>query len=175
MKRTGFLAGLLLGMAGTAMGLEVGRPAPDFTGDATGEKEIALSSLRGRWVVLFFYPRSFTPGCTAQACSLRDGHAAIANLNAVVLGVSVDRIERQEEFKTEHRLPYDLIADTDGEIARKFGVLGITGRLARRVTFLIDPQGRVAAIVDRVRTAEHDRQVREELERLQAPARPPPA
>ncbi len=167
MKR-GWLAGMLaLFAAGGARGIEPGAPAPDFSAQATGGQTVTLAGLRGGWVVLFFYPRAFTPGCTAQACSLRDGYAEIQALGATILGASLDSLERQERFKAEHRLPFDLIADADGEVARRFGVLGLGGRMARRVTFLIDPEGRVAEVIGRVRTGNHEAQVREALAALQ--------
>ena len=160
--------GLVLGLAaiGSARGLEVGAAAPDFSAQATGGKTVTLAERRGEWVVLFFYPRSFTGGCTAQACSLRDGYEGIQALGATILGVSTDAIERQERFREEHRLPFDLIADVDGEVARRYGVLVAGGRMARRVTFLINPDGRIAQVIDRVRTGTHEAQVREALEAL---------
>ncbi len=146
---------------------KVGDPAPDFEAQATGDQTIRLRDLRGQWVVLYFYPKSFTPGCTTQACTLRDAYEKIQSLGAVILGVSLDDLETQERFKAEYKLPFDLISDVHGEIARAYEVLADNGRYARRVTFLIDPEGRIAHIFEKVDPARHDREVYETLKRLQ--------
>ncbi len=149
----------------------VGDPAPDFEAQATGGKTIRLSDLRGHWVVLYFYPKSFTPGCTTQACTLRDAYEKIQSLGAVILGVSLDDLETQERFKAEYKLPFDLISDHDKKIAKAYGVLGMGGLYAKRVTFLIDPEGRIAHIFEKVDPARHDREVYETLSKLQATAK----
>lgn len=146
----------------------IGDLAPEFEAQATGGKTIRLSDLRGQWVVLYFYPKSFTPGCTAEACTLRDAYEQIQSLDAVILGVSLDNLETQERFKAKYRLPFDLISDHDKKISRAYGVLGIGGLYAKRVTFLIDPEGRIAHIFDEVDPARHDHEVYEKLKQLQA-------
>ncbi|MDQ7040208.1 MAG: peroxiredoxin [Rhodothermus sp.] len=146
---------------------KVGEPAPDFEAKATGGKTIRLSDLRGQWVVLYFYPKAFTPGCTTEACTLRDAYEKIRALGAVILGVSLDNLETQERFKAKYNLPFDLISDQDKKIARAYDVLGMGGLYAKRVTFLIDPEGRIAHIFEKVDPARHDREVYETLKQLQ--------
>lgn len=160
------LASLLLGGAG-AMALEVGSTAPDFSGPATGGVTLSLSALRGQWVVLYFYPKADTPGCTAQSCSLRDGYADLQERGAKVIGVSLDSLDKQEAFQEKHNLPFPLIADTDKEIARAYDVLAPLSLFTQRKTFIIDPDGTLAHIFDRVDVHNHDQEVLKELVRLQ--------
>lgn len=147
-----------------AQAVTVGEAAPAFSGATTGGAK-SLGDYAGSWLVLYFYPKSFTPGCTKQACSLRDGYDAIRSAGAAILGVSVDSLATQQKFKAEHRLPFELLADTEGEVAKSYGVAGLMGMMARRVTFLIDPAGRVEAVIDAVETGDHDAQVLAALER----------
>ncbi len=151
-----------------AMALEVGSPAPEFSGTATGNETIRLSELRGQWVVLYFYPKADTPGCTAQSCSLRDGYTELQERGAKVIGVSLDSLDRQESFKESHNLPFPLIADTDKKIARAYDVLAPLALFTQRKTFIIDPDGNLAHIFDRVDVRSHDEEVLRELTRLQA-------
>lgn len=144
----------------------VGTKAPDFHTSSTAGT-LSLSSLRGKWIVLYFYPKSFTPGCTHQACSLRDGFKELASLNAVVIGVSTDDLETQKKFKQEHSLPFELIADSDKQLVKAYGVSGILG-FAKRRTFIIDPEGTIRAVIEDVNTSKHAEQVRTVLEQLQA-------
>lgn len=150
---------------------KVGDPAPDFEAQATGNKTIRLSRLRGQWVVLYFYPKAFTPGCTTEACTLRDAYEQIQSLGAVILGVSLDDLKTQERFKAKYKLPFDLISDHDKKIAKAYGVLGMGGLYAKRITFLIDPEGRIAHVFDQVNPARHDREVYETLKKLQGSAK----
>jgi peroxiredoxin Q/BCP len=156
------------GMAAVASAQKVGEPAPDFRAPSTADREITLADFRGRWLVLFFYPRAFTPGCTRQACSLRDGYERLADLKADVLGVSLDPIERLKEFKKTQALPYELLSDHEKRISTAYGVLGPLGAYAERRTFLIAPDGTIAAIIDRVDVDAHAAQVREALKQRQA-------
>lgn len=158
---------ILLG-GSSAMALEIGAPAPEFSGAATGGETLRLSELRGQWVVLYFYPKADTPGCTAQSCSLRDGFSEIQARNAKVIGVSLDSIDSQEAFREKHNLPFPLIADTDKEIARAYDVLATFSLFTQRRTFIIDPDGNLAHIFDRVDVRNHDEEVLRELTRLQA-------
>lgn len=150
-----------------ARAVTVGEAAPDFRAASTSGPEASLADYAGSWLVLYFYPKSFTPGCTAEACSLRDGFADIQALGARILGVSVDSIETQRKFKAEHRLPFELLADRDGAVARAYGVLRLGGFVSKRVTFLISPEGRIARIIEDVTTGDHDAQVAEALRALQ--------
>jgi thioredoxin-dependent peroxiredoxin len=161
------MCGFLFGCA-TVAALKVGVPAPDFTASATGDRTITLSSLRGQWVVLYFYPKAHTPGCTKESCSLRDGFQVLKEQGAVVLGVSLDKMDSQTSFKAKHALPFDLISDADKKIATAYGVLA-TGRLfTRRETFIIDPNGRIAHIFDKVNVDRHDAEVLDVIRALKA-------
>lgn len=158
------LIGIILsGKSGPA----VGAKAPDFAALATTGTTIKLSDFNGSWVVLYFYPKSFTPGCTAESCSLRDSYTDIQEMDAVILGVSVDDIETQQEFKAKYKLQFDLVSDQDKDISRAFNVLGLAGMYAQRKTFIIDPEGKIAYIFDQVKAKEHDAQVKEVLDKLQ--------
>jgi len=134
-----------------------GDPAPDFRGVTTDGSEISLADFRGSKLVLYFYPMDFTPGCTAQACSLRDHNAAIQAKGAKILGVSTQDAASHERFSSAHRLNFPLLADPDRKVARAYGAIGGGGifglaqammGLADRVTFIIDEQGRIAAVID---------------------------
>jgi thioredoxin-dependent peroxiredoxin len=152
---------------------EVGEVAPDFD-LPHGEERIRLGDYRGRKVVLFFYPQAFTGGCTTEVCSLRDEHESIAAANAVILGVSIDDEETQQRFGREYGVPFPLLADQGGEVARSYGVFGITRpnasvlEQARRVTFIIDEQGRIARRIDSVTPDEHGREISQTLSELAA-------
>ncbi|MCX7929418.1 MAG: peroxiredoxin [Chlorobi bacterium] len=142
----------------------VGTRAPEFTATATSGT-IKLSDYRGKWVVLYFYPKSFTPGCTAEACSLRDGFDSLRNLDAVIIGVSTDDVETQRLFKEKYQLPFDLIADTDKKVVEAYHVAGMLG-FAKRRTFIIDPSGVLRYIVDDIDTRRHADQIRSVLQQL---------
>ncbi len=145
---------------------KAGDPAPDFEAPATNDQLIKLSDFRGKWVVLYFYPKAFTPGCTKEACALRDAYKEIQGLGAVILGVSLDDVDILKRFKAEYQLPFELISDKDKSISRAYGVLGFGGKYAKRITFLINPEGVVAHVFKKVNAAEHDREVLEVLQKL---------
>ncbi len=171
MKRFWSLAiAIVMACATAAWAVKEGDPAPDFRAMSTSGAEIGLSDFSGSWLVLYFYPKSFTPGCTAQGCSLRDGFSPITEAGAKILGSSVDKLETQKKFKAENRLPFELLADEDAVVARAFGVSTLMGKMARRVTFIISPEGRIARVIENVRTGGHDAQVLEALRELQAVA-----
>jgi peroxiredoxin Q/BCP len=145
-----------------------GEPAPAFEGVTTDGRRVALKDFRGRTLVLYFYPRDDTPGCTRQACSLRDHMALLAAKGAAVLGVSTQGIDSHRAFSARHALNFPLLVDADGAVGRAYGVLGGRNLLARmrtamglaeRVTFLIDPQGRVAHVIERPDVARHAEEV----------------
>jgi peroxiredoxin Q/BCP len=123
------------------MSADVGLPAPDFTlPDQQGEP-VHLADRRGGWVVVYFYPADDAPGCTAESCSFRDSHEAFTDAGATVIGISGDSVESHEAFAAKHRLPFTLLADTDGSVRRAWGVSKTLGLLPGRVTFVIDPGG----------------------------------
>lgn len=120
--------------------VDVGEPAPDFELDGSGGVTYRLSDYRGRWVILAFYPGDFTPVCTRQFCSYRDGADHLDDLDAVVLGISPQSVSSHERFIAEHDLTVPLLADTDHSTSRAYGVV-IPGGLVRRSIFIIDPEG----------------------------------
>jgi len=149
--------------------VEEGRPAPDFTLVADTGESVPLSSLRGNPVVLYFYPKDDTPGCTTQACGIRDAWGDFERAGAVVLGVSPDDEKSHEKFKQKFELPFTLLADTDHEVADAYGVWGEKTYAGKtymgvlRSTFVIDGDGNVARIFRDVKPAEHADQVLEAL------------
>lgn len=144
-----------------------GDAAPHFEGRTAEGERLALGDFRGRKLVLYFYPRDDTPGCTRQACSLRDHGARIAAKGAAVVGVSLQDAASHRAFAARHRLDFPLLADTDARIARSYGAIG-TGwggwlraalGAARRVTFVIDENGRIAHVIRRPDVAHHAEEV----------------
>jgi thioredoxin-dependent peroxiredoxin len=143
--------------------------APDFTlADENGEP-VTLSDYRGRRVILYFYPKDDTPGCTTQACDLRDRSAEIDARGAVVLGVSPDPVKKHRKFKDKYDLPFTLLADVDHEVAEQYGVWQQKSLLGRkywgnvRTTFVIGEDGRILKVLPNVKPAEHAGQVLELL------------
>jgi peroxiredoxin Q/BCP len=120
--------------------LDVGQRAPDFALDGSGGKTYRLEDYRGRWVILAFYPGDFTPVCTRQFCSYRDGADHLDDLDALVLGISPQSVSSHERFIAEHDLTVPLLADTDHATSRAYGVVA-PGGLVRRSIFIIDPEG----------------------------------
>lgn len=144
--------------------------APSFTlKDETG-KHHSLSDYKGQWVVLYFYPKDDTPGCTVQACSLRDARDTLAEMGASVVGISKDGAPAHEAFKAKYTLNFTLLSDPEGEVIEQYGAWGkkMFGREGiLRKTFLIDPEGIVRKVYGRVTPLGHGEQVVEELRRLQ--------
>jgi thioredoxin-dependent peroxiredoxin len=143
--------------------LEAGMNAPDFTAQITSGKTIHLGDYKGRKVVLYFYPKDDTPGCTVEACGLRDEYQKIKDLNAEILGVSTDDTNSHQKFTTKFHLPFQLVADPDKKITNAYGVLNEKSNMARRVTFIIDEHGKISKIFETVKPAEHPREVIEAL------------
>jgi len=144
-----------------------GDKAPAFAGTTTDGKQVKLADFRGRKLVLYFYPMDDTPGCTAQACSLRDHNAEIAAKGAAILGVSAQDTESKQRFTKKYGLNFPLLADTDHAVAKAYGVLGsglfsvarsVVGAY-ERVTFIIDEQGRIAHVIDHPDTRGHGDEV----------------
>lgn len=155
-----------LARAGEA--LKTGQSAPLFSlPDQTG-KIHNLGDYRGKWVVLYFYPKDDTPGCTQEACAFRDDLHQLTGLDAVILGVSVDDSKSHHEFAKKYNLPFSLLADGGGAVAAKYGALTDIGfmKIAKRYTFLIDPQGGIAKAYLKVDTSRHSKEIIEDLKRL---------
>ena len=122
--------------------LQVGQPAPDFTLTTTSGASFCLADQRGRHVVLYFYPKDDTPGCTAEACSFRDQYEDFKDLGAEVVGISSDSEQSHQKFTQKHRLPFELLADTEGKVRKLYEVpRALLGLLLGRVTFVIDKAG----------------------------------
>ena len=141
--------------------VKVGNKAPKFTGMTDSGEKIKLKDLRGKTVVLYFYPKDNTPGCTTEACDFRDSFAAFKKKKAVLLGVSPDSVKSHEKFKTKFELPFPLIADEDHSIAEKYGVWKEKSMYGRkymgieRSTFVIDKDGKLAEIYNKVKVKGH--------------------
>ena len=124
-----------------------GEPAPPFEAPIQTGKPLALSGLRGKTVVLYFYPEADTSGCTLESKGFRDAYPEFQRKGVEIVGVSVDPVDAQAAFAGKYGLPFPLVADTSKSIARAYGVLGPSGK-ARRVTFLIDPKGTITEVID---------------------------
>jgi len=149
---------------------KAGDAAPEFKLSDQSGKTHALADYRGKWVVLYFYPKDDTPGCTEEACSFRDDLSALSKMGAQVVGVSVDDTDSHAEFAKKYHLPFPLLADKDGQVAARYGALLNLGllRFAKRYTFLVDPQGKIAKTYLKVETSRHSREIIEDLNRLAA-------
>ena len=141
--------------------LQVGTQAPDFSLPDQDGQQVSLSSLRGKKVLIYFYPKAMTPGCTTQACGLRDVNAELAALNVVVLGISPDPAKRLKKFEERDSLNFRLLADEDHAVADAFGVWGPKKFMGKeydgihRLSFLIDEEGKVAHRFDKFKTSDH--------------------
>jgi thioredoxin-dependent peroxiredoxin len=154
--------------------IAAGDAAPDFTLQTDAGQPLTLSSLRGRPVVLYFYPKDDTPGCTRQACDLRDAFPRFDAAGAVVLGVSPDTVERHRKFKVRYGLPFTLLADAEHAVAERYGVwrrkslFGLKFWGNERTTFVIDREGVVARVFEKVRVKGHAEAVEAALRDLPA-------
>ncbi|MFC1640718.1 thioredoxin-dependent thiol peroxidase [Patescibacteria group bacterium] len=154
------------------MKLQIGDKAPVFSlSDQKGEKH-DLKQYQGRWLLLYFYPRDNTPGCTKEACSIRDNYSQYKKNEIAVLGVSTDNAESHEKFATKHELPFTLLADPKKEVVKIYGVYGRKHSFGKsyfgtnRVSFLIDPQGKIAKIYEDVKPTEHAEEVLRDIATL---------
>ncbi len=140
---------------------ELGQPAPDFTTQNQREEDVSLSDLKGKKVVLYFYPKAMTPGCTVQACGLRDTQKELEDRNVVVLGLSPDAPKRLQKFIDRDELNFDLLSDEDHAIAEKYGVWAMKKFMGRefmgvhRITFIIDEDGKLVHVMEKVKTKTH--------------------
>lgn len=152
-----------------ALRLNIGDQAPDFElSDQHGNKH-RLANYRGRWVVLYFYPRDDTPGCTCEACQFRDASQPLKTLHAKVIGISVDGTESHARFAAKYHLPFTLLADTHGVVAAQYGALIKLGpwKMARRMSFIVSPQGHIAHLFPRVDPLHHASDVMRILQNIQ--------
>lgn len=142
-----------------------GQPAPGFELPDQNGKMHSLESYRGRWVVLYFYPKDDTPGCTQEACLFRDDLHKLTALGAQVIGVSVDDTASHAEFAKKYHLPFPLLSDNGGKVATQYGALQNLGlfKFAKRYTFLIDPQGKLAKTYQKVDTSRHSQEIIDDL------------
>jgi peroxiredoxin Q/BCP len=149
--------------------VDEGSPAPDFTLTSDSGERVKLSDFRGQPVVLYFYPKDDTPGCTAQACGIRDSYDDFEQRGAVVLGVSPDEETSHVKFKQKYGLPFTLLADPEHEVSELYGVWGEKKYMGRtymgveRSTFLIDADGRIAKVMRKVKPDTHVERVLEAL------------
>jgi peroxiredoxin Q/BCP len=147
---------------------KVGDKAPDFSLlDERGLPVSLKDYLGSKVVVLYFYPKDFTSGCTAEACSFRDNYKPYQDKGAIVIGVSVDSVESHSKFSEKYNLPFPILSDSSKEVARAYGVLGIGGFLAKRVTFIINKEGKITHIFPKVNVKQHNEEILKTLEELQ--------
>jgi thioredoxin-dependent peroxiredoxin len=171
LRRRFFALAVLLVMTGLAHadGPALGAEAPAFKLQDQNGKWQELKDYRGKWVALYFYPKDHTPGCTTQACEFRDNIFAFREVNAQILGVSVDDVESHEKFSAKHGLPFPILADSTKETAKKYGALKsyFGMELAKRDTFLIDPQGRIVKRYVEVDPKGHSQVVLKDIKAMQ--------
>ncbi|MGR8931328.1 MAG: peroxiredoxin [Gammaproteobacteria bacterium] len=149
--------------------LNVGQQATEFTLRTQDNKEFSLASRKGvGWTVLYFYPKAGTPGCTKQACAFRDGLARIRRLNAEVFGISTDDVGDLQAFQRKHKLTFTLLSDPDAKVAESYGVKIPILNVAKRWTFIVDPELRVRQVNDDVDPALDAQQVADSLQKLQS-------
>lgn len=145
--------------------LQVGDPAPDFSAPIETGETVRLADFKGKKLVLYFYPKDDTPGCTAEACSLRDGYGQFLGKGYAILGVSPDSVKKHVKFQEKYNLPFSLLADEDHAVALAYGVWGPKKFMGRaydgihRTTFVIDENGKIERIIDKVDTAKHAEQL----------------
>jgi peroxiredoxin Q/BCP len=163
-------AAAALGMAGAHAQVAVGDVAPDFRLQDQKGQWHTLAQHRGQWIALYFYPKDQTPGCTKEACSFRDNIFAFEAIGATILGVSLDDVASHEEFAKKYSLPFPLLADTDGAVAKRYDVLTGFGPLkfAKRQSFLIGPDGKIVKHYQKVDAEKHSAQVLADLKALGA-------
>lgn len=154
--------------AGTSGNLVIDSDAPNFTlNDAKGKKH-SLTDYRGKYLVLYFYPKNDTPGCTKEACHFRDDMTQLEKLGAKVVGVSIDSSESNGKFAEKYNLPFTLLADTDGKVAASYDALTnlLVIKIAKRHTFLIDPDGKIKKIYTNVNVSNHSQQIIDDLQAM---------
>ncbi len=152
--------------------IEVGMQAPDFKLKTNGDGELQLSTLKGENVIIYFYPKDMTPGCTTESCDFRDAMPDFTKLDARIIGISKDSVARHDKFIAKHNLPFALVSDEEGVACEAFGVWQLKKFMGReymgivRTTFLIDKEGKIAAIWPNVKVKGHVDAVLESLKSL---------
>jgi len=150
--------------------LQEGDKAPDFKGVDQNENTVQRSDFNGKKLILFFYPKDNTPGCTAEACNLRDNYDALREKGYELLGVSPDSVRKHQNFIKKHDLPFPLLADTEKEVLNAYGVWGPKKFMGReyegvhRTTFIIDEEGKIEKVFKKVKTKAHTEQIMEAME-----------
>ena len=163
------LLALLFMFKNSAFGSEdklLGKAAPKFELKNSYGELVSLKEFKGEWLLVFFYPKDDTPGCTKEACSLRDNYTEIKKLNANVVGIRIDSSDSHKEFKEKYNLPFMLLSDPNGETAKKYGALNnfFIFKLAKRQSFIIDPQGVVRRVYRDVSPSNHAQEIKNDLE-----------
>src|SRR3990167_1355466 len=152
------------------MKLKAGTKAPDFSLQDQSGKSHSLSGYRGKWVLLYFYPRDHTPGCTREDCEFRDAFARFKTRKAIVLGVSADSVKSHDKFAAEFRLPFPILADVEKDVLKAYGTWAKKKFMGReymgilRMSFLIDPKGKIAKIYGKVKPDVHAEEVLQDLD-----------
>jgi len=150
--------------------LVMGDKAPQFNGLDENGNSISLTDFKGKKVILYFYPKDMTPGCTTQSCNLRDSYSDLTQKGFEVIGVSADSAERHLKFIAKHELPFHLIADEDRTILNAYGVWGLKKFMGKeydgihRTTFIIDEEGVILSVIKKVKTKDHTNQILTELD-----------
>ena len=164
------LMGLVFMNPSHASELQAGSPAPPFTLKDQNLKQHALADYSAQWLVVYFYPKDDTPGCTTEACNFRDDYYQLKALQTQVIGISLDDSASHEEFARKYSLPFPLLADPSGDTAKAYGALWKLGpvKFAKRHSFIIDPQGIIRKIYRDVDADTHSQQIIEDVKQLQA-------
>ncbi len=155
------------------MNIKIGTKAPSISLPDQNNKIHKLSDYKGQWVLIYFYPKDDTPGCTTEACTLRDNFPKFKKIKAVILGISTDSVASHKKFTDKYKLPFILLADEDKKIVNKYGVWAEKSMYGRkyfgtiRSSFLVDPNGKIVRIYEKVKPAEHGIQVINDLKELQ--------
>ena len=144
----------------------LGKSAPEFKLKNSYGELVSLEQFKGEWLLVFFYPKDDTPGCTKEACSLRDNFHQFKKLNANVVGISIDSTNSHKEFKEKHNLPFMLLSDPNGETAKKYSALNnfFIFKLAKRQSFIIDPKGIVRRVYRDVSPSNHAQEIENDIE-----------
>ena len=152
------------------MKIDVGSKAPNFSGETQNGNTVSLSDYKGKKLIIFFYPKDNTPGCTAEACDLRDNYSILKKKGFEIVGVSADSVKKHENFAKKFELPFPLIADTDKKMINDYKVWGLKKFMGRefdgihRTTYIVDENGIISHRFDKVKTKEHAAQILNEVE-----------